>query len=131
MRDFSFDLSEVRRRVEEAAAYLKIDESRTRLAELEIEVAKPDLWNDQENAKRVNTEYSNLKGDIEEFTSLAGAVDDLEVLHEMAREIDDASQEPELESGIATVRAKLDALDLRSLFTGERSEEHTSELQSH
>ncbi len=122
MRDFSFDLGEVRRRVDEAAAYLKIDASRTRLAELEIEVAKPDLWNDQENAKRVNTEYSNLKGDLEEFTSLASAVDDLEVLHEMAREVDDASQEPELESGIASVRAKLDALDLRSLFTGEHDE---------
>jgi len=108
--------------VDEAAAYLKIDASRARLAELEIEVAKPDLWNDQENAKRVNTEYSNLKGDLEEFTSLASAVDDLEVLHEMAREIDDASQEPELESGIASVRAKLDALDLRSLFTGEHDE---------
>ena len=105
--------------MDEAATYLKIDASRARLAELEIEVAKPDLWNDQENAKRVNTEYSNLKGDLEEFTSLASAVDDLEVLHEMAREIDDASQEPELESGIASVRAKLDALDLRSLFTGE------------
>jgi len=115
-------LGEVRRRVDEAAAYLKIDASRARLAELEIEVAKPDLWNDQENAKRVNTEYSNLKGDLEEFTSLASAVDDLEVLHEMAREIDDASQEPELESGIASVRAKLDALDLRSLFTGEHDE---------
>jgi peptide chain release factor 2 len=63
-----------------------------------------------------------LKGDLEEFTSLASAVDDLEVLHEMAREIDDASQEPELESGIASVRAKLDALDLRSLFTGEHDE---------
>ena len=122
MRDFSFDLGEVRRRVDEAAAYLKIDASRTRLAELEIEVAKPDLWNDQENAKRVNTEYSNLKGDLEEFTSLASAVDDLEVLHEMAREIDDASQEPELESGIASVRSNLDALDLRSLFTGEHDE---------
>jgi peptide chain release factor 2 len=122
MRDFSFDLGEVRRRVDEAAAYLKIDASRARLAELEIEVAKPDLWNDQENAKRVNTEYSNLKGDLEEFTLLASAVDDLEVLHEMAREIDDASQEPELESGIASVRAKLDALDLRSLFTGEHDE---------
>ena len=108
--------------MDEAAAYLKIDASRARLAELEIEVAKPDLWNDQENAKRVNTEYSNLKGDLEEFTSLASAVDDLEVLHEMAREIDDASQEPELESGIASVRAKLDALDLRSLFTGEHDE---------
>ena len=108
--------------MDEAAAYLKVDASRTRLAELEIEVAKPDLWNDQEHAKRVNTEYSNLKGDLDEFTELASAVDDLEVLHEMAREIDDASQEPELESGIAAVRAKLDALDLRSLFTGEHDE---------
>ncbi|MFM9137239.1 MAG: peptide chain release factor 2, partial [Actinomycetota bacterium] len=122
MRDFSFDLAEVRRRVDEAATYLKVDASRSRLAELELEVAKPDLWNDQEHAKRVNTEYSNLKSDLDEFTALAGAVDDLEVLHEMAREVNDESQEPELESGIACVRAQLDALDLRSLFTGEHDE---------
>ena len=122
MRDFSFDLAEVRRRVDEAAAYLKVDASRARLAELELEVAKPDLWNDQEHAKRVNTEYSNLKSDLDEFTALAGAVDDLEVLHEMAREVNDESQEPELDSGIASVRAQLDALDLRSLFTGEHDE---------
>jgi len=122
MRDFSNDLTEVRRRVDEASVYLKVEASQLRIAELEIEVARPDLWDDQENAKKVNSEYSNLKSDLEEFASLAGSVEDLEVLHEMAREIDDESQEPDLERGISQARTKLDALELRSLFTGVHDE---------
>ena len=122
MRDFSNDLTEVRRRVDEASVYLKVEASRARIAELEIEVARPDLWDDQENAKKVNSEYSNLKSDLDEFASLAGSIEDLEVLHEMAREIDDESQEPDLERGISQARTKLDALELRSLFTGVHDE---------
>jgi peptide chain release factor 2 len=102
--------------------YLKVEASRVRISELEVEVARPDLWDDQENAKKVNSEYSNLKSDLDEFASLAGSVEDLEVLHEMAREIDDESQEPDLERGISQARTKLDALELRSLFTGVHDE---------
>lgn len=122
MRDFSNDLNEIRRRVDEAFVYLKVEPSRARLAELEIEVARPDLWDDQNHAKQVNTEYSNLKADLDEFTALSGTIEDLEVLHQMAREIDDEGQEPDLESGINTSRSKLDALELRSLFTGVHDE---------
>ena len=122
MRDFSNDLTEVRRRVDEASVYLKVEASRVRISELEVEVARPDLWDDQENAKKINSEYSNLKSDLDEFASLAGSVEDLEVLHEMAREIDDESQEPDLERGISQARTKLDALELRSLFTGVHDE---------
>ena len=122
MRDFSNDLTELRRRVNEASLYLKVDASRVRISELEVEVARPELWDDQDNAKKVNSEYANLKSDMDEFASLAGSVDDLEVLHEMAREIDDESQEPDLERGIAQARTKLDALELRSLFTGVHDE---------
>jgi peptide chain release factor 2 len=108
--------------VDEASVYLKVEASRVRISELEVEVARPDLWDDQENAKKVNSEYSNLKSDLDEFASLAGSVEDLEVLHEMAREIDDESQEPDLERGISQARTKLDALELRSLFTGVHDE---------
>jgi peptide chain release factor 2 len=122
MRDFSNDLTEVRRRVDEASVYLKVEASRMRISELEIEVARPDLWDDQDNAKKINSEYSNLKSDLDEFALLDGSVEDLEVLHEMAREIDDESQEPDLERGISQARTKLDALELRSLFTGVHDE---------
>ena len=52
MRDFSNDLTEVRRRVNEASVYLKVDASRVRISELEVEVARPDLWDDQDHAKK-------------------------------------------------------------------------------
>ena len=91
MRDFTSDLRELNKRLEEAKGYLKIDQSRARLGELEIEISRPDLWDDQDLAKRINTEYANVKSDIDEYVSLASHVEDLEVLHELAREVDDVN----------------------------------------
>jgi peptide chain release factor 2 len=122
MRDFSNDLTDIRRRVDEAAVYLKVAAGKERMVELEVDVARPDLWDDQDNAKKVNAEYANLKTDLEDFRQLASSVEDLEVLHEMAREVDDETQEPELERGISLAKSKLDALELRSLFTGVHDE---------
>jgi peptide chain release factor 2 len=122
MRDFTDDLKELRRRLDEAKGYLKIDDSRARLVELEAEVGRPDLWDDQELAKRINTEYSNVKADIDGFDALAGQLDDADLLHEMAREVDDASQEPDLVAATAAIGNQLDQLEMRSLFTGEHDE---------
>ena len=122
MRDYSDDLKELRRRLGEAEGYLKIGANRARLVELEHEVARPDLWDDQDLAKKINTEYANIKADIDQFDHLAGDVEDAEVLHELAREVDDASQEPELDATVASITKRLDQLDLRSLFTGEHDE---------
>ena len=122
MRDFTDDLKDLRRRVGEAEGYLKIDAGRERLTELEFEVARPDLWDDQEQAKRINGEYSNLKGDVDTFDALSRELEDAEVLHEMARELDDESQEPDLQSAIRSVGHQLRQLDLRSLFTGDHDE---------
>ncbi len=122
MRDFTDDLKDLRRRLDDAAMYLKITENRARLSELELEVSRPDLWDDQELAKKVNAEYSNIKGDIDTFDKLAGDIEDAELLHEMAREVDDESQEPDLVAAIDTTAATLSQLELRSLFTGEHDE---------
>jgi peptide chain release factor 2 len=122
MRDYSDDLKELSRRLGEAHGYLKIDSNRARLVELEQEVARPDLWDDQDEAKKINTEYANVKTDVDLFDALSGQLEDAEVLHELAREVDDASQEPDLDAAIASITQQLDQLDLRSLFTGEHDE---------
>ncbi len=122
MRDYSDDLKDLRRRLGEAHGYLKIDHNRARLIELEHEVARPDLWDDQDEAKKINTEYAIVKTDIDQFDRLSGDLEDAEVLHELAREVDDASQEPELDAAVTSITKQLDQLDLRSLFTGEHDE---------
>jgi peptide chain release factor 2 len=122
VRDFTDDLREQRRRLEEAGDYLKIAEGRDRLTELESEMQRPDLWDDAELAKRVKTEYSNVKDDVDTFDDLSSRLDDADVLHEMAREEDDASQEAEIEAELRSVAADLNVLELRSLFTGEHDD---------
>ena len=122
MRDFTDELRDARRRLVEAADYLKIAEGRDRLVELEAEMQRPDLWDDAEQAKAINTEYSNVKDDLDAFDALSGDLDDCEVLAELAREEGDESQEPEVASILASITASLDRLELRSLFTGEHDD---------
>ena len=122
MRDFTDDLRELRRRLGEAETYLRVGESRSRLTELEAEMGRPDLWDDANAAKALSAEYANVRDDLATYDGLASAVDDLEVLHELARDEGDESQEPEIAEGIASVGRGLDQLDLRSLFTGEHDE---------
>jgi peptide chain release factor 2 len=122
MRDFSDDLKDLRRRLDEAHGYLKIDAARSRLSELEDEVGRPDLWDDQERAKKINAEYAALKGDVDGYDALTARLDDLDVLHEMAREEDDATQEGEIAAEAAAIGATLDELELRSLFIGPHDE---------
>ena len=100
MRDFSDDLNELRRRVEGARGYLKVDEARVRIGELEVEVAKPDLWDDQDRARKVNTELSQLQEDVSVVEQLDTSISDLETLAELAREEGDESVEGEIQLGI-------------------------------
>jgi peptide chain release factor 2 len=119
VRDFTQDIREIAQRLEDARGFLRVEDARARLVDLEVEVSRPDLWDDQENAKKVNSEYANLRADVDEWESLRRQVEDIEVLHELAREEGDESQVPEIESSIAKVVGSLDLLELRSLFTGE------------
>jgi peptide chain release factor 2 len=122
MRDFTDEIKDLRRRLGEAHGYLKIDSNRLRLKELEVEVGRPDLWDDQDVARRLSTEYSNLKVDIDTFDALDRELEDTETLHELAREMDDESQEPEISGAAAHLDAQFHMLELRSLFTGEHDE---------
>jgi peptide chain release factor 2 len=115
MRDFSDDVSELRRRVTDARAYLRVDAAEARLAELEQAASKPDLWDDPDAARQVTSELARVHG-------LEERVSDLETLQELAREESDESVEPEIASGIAELGAELDRLELRALFTGEHDE---------
>jgi peptide chain release factor 2 len=122
VRDFTDDLRDQRRRLDEAADYLNVAEGRNRIVELEAEMQRPDLWDDADGARRVNAEYANVKDDLAVFDELSSLLEDAEVLHELAREVDDESQEPEITEALATISNRLDQLELRSLFTGEHDD---------
>ena len=119
VRDFDADLRALRRRLDEAAGYLNLEGTRARLAELEKEVARPDLWDDQDKAQRVTRDYGQVRADVEEMAGLDARLSDAETLYQLAVEEDDASQEEELATSVEALSRELDGLELRSLFSGE------------
>jgi len=122
VRDVTDDLAALRRRVAEAEGYLKVADLRARRPQLETEATRPDLWDDQERARRVTTELTAVTDDLRVFDELAGRVDDVETLAELAREEGDDSLEGEIDEAMAAIRSQLGDLELRSLFAGEHDE---------
>jgi len=122
MRDFTELLTDLRRRVADAHKYLRVDDARVRVGQLEAEASKPDLWDDPDAARRVTTELALLRDDIEIVERLDERLSDAETLNEMATEENDDSLEPEIEAGVEELAGELDRLELRALFTGEHDE---------
>jgi peptide chain release factor 2 len=122
VRDVSDDIAALRRRLDEASGYLKIDELRARQPQLETEASRPDLWDDQERARKVTGELTSVNDDLGLHDDLATAIDDVETLDEMAREEGDESLVDEIEAALSDLSRRFDDLELRSLFSGEHDE---------
>jgi len=122
MREFGEDLAALRKRLSEAEVYLDLAGRRARLAELDEEVARPDLWDDPQRARGVTTEYGRVGDDVRTLEGLGQRLSDAETLYELALEEDDTSVEAELVETVAALGKELDELELRSLFSGEHDE---------
>ena len=122
MRDFNDDLGALGKRLTEAERYLDLEGRRKRLAELEVVLARPDLWDDPDQARTVSTEFGRVNEDVKLLDGLRARLDDAETLYELAVEESDDSVEAELVSVVADLERRLQDLDLRSLFTGEHDE---------
>src|SRR6202034_2345602 len=85
-RDFTSEIEALGERLAEAERYLGREKLEGRRAELEAEVAKPDLWDDADNARSVTRELGRVSADLEQLDSLRGALDDARALAELTEE---------------------------------------------
>jgi peptide chain release factor 2 len=123
-RDLAADLDDLDTRLTEAEQYLRVDERRARRAELEVEAAQPDLWDDADRARAVTTELGRVNDDVVRFDGLVADLADAKVLVELVVEsaaagAPDEGLAKELDETVASLSARLGQLELESLFSGE------------
>ncbi|MGP0030898.1 MAG: peptide chain release factor 2 [Acidimicrobiales bacterium] len=126
-RDFAAELEEAETRLAEAERYLGLERLTRRRAELETEAARPDLWDDGDRARAVTTELGQVTADLEQLTGLRDELDEAMALRELVDEsraegAPDASLGAELIETVDRLQARLAALELQSLFSGEYDE---------
>jgi peptide chain release factor 2 len=101
---------------------LDLDAMRAEIEDLGVQVAAPDLWDDQANAQRVTGRLSVLQADVERVGSMRQRLDDVQVLVELADEEDDAGSLSEAETELDRLAASIEALEVRTLLAGEYDE---------
>ena len=132
MKDFSDDIAALRRRLDEAHTYLRIDELTAARPQLETEASRPDLWDDPDLARKVNGELAACTDDLELYDALADRIDDVETLFELGREeADDSVEDEVVRRPRRRCAPSFGELELRALFTGEHDENDAiCEIQS-
>jgi peptide chain release factor 2 len=126
-RDFRSELDALGERLGEAERYLGLEKLQARRSELEAAVAKPDLWDDPDHARAVTKELGQVTADLDQLAGLAGALDDARALVDLVEESaaageHDAALEAEQAETVDALSARVDALELQSLFSGEYDE---------
>ncbi len=94
-------------------------EKKERLAEVELELAEPDVWNEPERAQALGRERSSLEGVVQTIDDLDAGVADGRDLIEMAVEEADEDSIEEISEEINALDQLLAKLEFRRMFSGE------------
>ena len=113
LREHSRSASE---RIEHLGEFLRIEENRRHIADLEQIMAKPDFWDDKAKAQETVQALSSAKSAVEPYLQLRKEMEDFAALAELAAE--DDSLLAEADPAWSALSEKLDKLELVSFLSG-------------
>ena len=109
-------LGSMRARLDDAHAFLHIDEKLSELAALEQQTAEPGFWDNTARAQAISKQIGNLRGAVREYDDAAALLDEAETALELAK-LDDAFVE-EAQAAAEKLSELLDQLEIASWFSG-------------
>ncbi|MGS2718825.1 peptide chain release factor 2 [Eionea flava] len=112
-------LKSLTERTDVLRGYLDYDAKQEQLAEVELELAEPEVWNNPERAQALGQERSQLEAIVGTINKLDVGVVDARELLDMAVEEDDESILDDVQDEIDALSAQLETLEFRRMFSGE------------
>jgi peptide chain release factor 2 len=116
--DVPAELKELSATLASIEAVVNLDALRREAADLEQQASAPDLWDDLENAQKVNSRLSYVQGELRRVEELRRRLDDSQTLWDLAEEMDDADSRAEAEGELVGLRRAIDELEVRTLLSG-------------
>ncbi|MDN3639787.1 peptide chain release factor 2 [Simiduia curdlanivorans] len=112
-------LKDLKARTDVLRGYLDYAEKKERLAEVELELAEPNVWNDQDRAQALGKERSALELVVSTIENLDAGVADCGDLLAMAAEEEDQDSVDAVVADIAGLEKQLSVLEFRRMFSGD------------
>src|SRR3990167_7127679 len=113
--DYQKQITELKERFETVKSGFDREKKQKELRELEAQSAKPDFWQDSQNAQKIMKRIDKLKGEIEDFDYLEKNLADLASIT-VQPGLD--KLEGEVKKEIKTIKEKLDKLESGLFLSG-------------
>jgi len=117
--DLSADIQALRSTFSDIRAVVDVDGLRADIARLSEQAGAPDLWDDPEAAQKVTSALSHSQSDLARVDAIERRLDDLEVLVELALEMEDEESADEARRELAALGEAIGQLEVQTLLDGE------------
>ncbi|WP_396655054.1 peptide chain release factor 2 [Microbacterium sp.] len=117
--DLSADIAALKSTFNEIQAVVDVPALEEEIARLSEQAGAPDLWDDPEQAQKVTSALSHRQSELARVTAVAQRLDDLEVLVELANEMDDEESAAEARTELAALGDVISQLEVQTLLDGE------------
>lgn len=91
---------------------------RAQIEAIEDEMVQPGFWDDRGAAQAKVRDLERAKGNLAEYTRLTAALDEIQVLFELADEEDDEKTQAEAEAALGKLEENLERVRLQFLLSG-------------
>lgn len=98
---------------------LDLEGRKKRIAEIDEIISAPDFWNNPEGGQAIMQEKKRLESKVDKYNALAGKMEDLEVMIELAKEEPDTDLEQDIVDTLAEITKELDAFELETILNGD------------
>ena len=115
-------IARLRESVKRIADSFDPEELRAEVDRLAAEMATPGFWDDRERGKDVSQKLERARSKLKTYLDVTTEFEEIELLHRMAVEAEDAAELAELEERLDALGAYLQQLRIELAFSGEYDE---------
>jgi peptide chain release factor 2 len=99
--------------------HFDLEDKKSKISELESKLSNPDIWNNPDEANKLNQNLAGLKKDISEYDNLLSNIDNnLELLQLLELEPDE-NELKNIEDELVNIKSLVDEFQTKSLLNGE------------
>lgn len=112
-------IKDIESRVKDSWDVLSLDKYQAKIDDLQHQMQAPDFWNDQNRAKTISQEASDLKSELEDWQGIKNKIEEIKSMIELGKEDGGEEMIRESENLIEETEKKLKDLELATLFSEE------------
>ena len=120
--DLSADIQALRSTFADITSVIDVEALNAEIARLSEAAGVPDLWDDPEKAQKVTSALSHRQSELARINGIERRLDDLEVMVELANEMDDEDAAEEARHELAELEDVIGQLEVQTLLDGEYDE---------